>query len=103
MKTIRINEQFLQGAVRMELDGLGWARIHNVEVSIINERSARVTFIWKLEGTDQHNGFTVTNMNTLSGLRTIISTELADIEREIKIFYANLPSRIQSDHTTEKD
>ena len=103
MKNLHINTEFLQGAVQMELNGLGENRVKSVEVTIINERQARIFFTWQLEGVDQHNSFLVTNMNTFSGLRTIISTELADIEREIKIFYANLPTRVQSDPTTEKD
>ena len=101
MKTIRINEQFLQGAVQMELNGLGENRVKSVQVFIINEYTARIRLVWQHWPLNDVNSFGVEYTFTLDELRELISLELSAIDTAIKVF--EMRTSVISDPTTEKD
>lgn len=101
MKTIRINEQFLQGAVQMELNGLGEDRVKSVEVIIITEYTARIRLNWEHWPLKETNSFSVQSTDTLEDLRGMIGLELSAIDTAIKVF--EMRASVSSDPTTEKD
>ena len=101
MKTIRINEQFLQGAVQMELNGLGENRVKSVEIVIINERLAEISLNWEYWPFYDAQSFNIRNYHTLDDLREVLKFELLNIENRIAELLKN--ASVSSDPTTEKD